>query len=149
MKNFYEQAQIKSNCTRMTPEATRIFALASLTETSMQGKAFEAASDIPEEKMTFPQKIVLSRVKQMKLPIDFSTYGLIAGIAVCENNPGRCISMLVDLMTKYDLNENKRMRVTSREIADLYPWGHYKEEVFAEYVDSYLKPNKVKWAEIY
>ena len=58
--------------------------------------------------------------------------------------PGKGVALLIDCLTKH-----KGETITLKELTELYPWGFYKEEVCEDYIDNYLKPKKVKWAELY
>ena len=47
------------------------------------------------------------------------------------------------------LNAHEGQTVTTNMLADLYPVGFYDEATMERYCDQFIKPKKVKWAEIY
>lgn len=91
----------------------------------------------------FLTQIVLKRIEGLKLPITFTPIAAL-GINALVNNPGRAVCLLVDA-----LNKHEGETVTMEKLSELYPFGFYTEDSFEKYVDEYLKPRKVKWAEIY
>jgi len=92
----------------------------------------------------FVIEVILKRIEVYNLPIKFTPEGLIAAYAITENNPGRAIALLIDCLTQWE-----GQTVKAAMLADIYPFGFYNEETFTDYVDNYLKPSKIKWAELY
>jgi hypothetical protein len=88
-------------------------------------------------------QILNKRIEVLKLPISFSD-GAKNCILALTDRPGSVMALLVDC-----LNNFEGQTVTSKELADLYPMGFYDEETMLRYIDEYLKPRKIKWAEIY
>lgn len=88
-------------------------------------------------------QIIDKRIEVLKLPIKFTTSAKLAVLALTDN-PGKVVALLVDCLNNFEGQE-----ITSREIAELYPVGFYDDATFERYIDEYLKPRKVKWAEIY
>lgn len=88
-------------------------------------------------------QILNKRIEVLKLPIQFTDGAKMCALALVDR-PGSMVALLIDCLNNY---EGKT--VTSRELADLYPTGFYDEPTMLRYIDEYLKPRKVKWAEIY
>ena len=88
--------------------------------------------------------IIRKRIEAFNLPISFRDTGLLALEAIANGNPGRAIVCLIDCLHKFEGEE-----VTASKMCDLYPYGHYNEETFEDYVDNYLKTRKIKYSEIY
>ena len=102
-------------------------------------------SPINKEELSklFLAQIINKRIEVMKLPIKFTDHALVAVSAFCDR-PGYAVALLVDCLNKYE-----GQTVDCGMLADLYPMGFYDEPSLMKYVDDYLKPRKVKWAEIY
>lgn len=91
----------------------------------------------------FLPNIIQARIKAMNLPIEITDYGYMALLALVDR-PGAAVVALIDLLTKF---EGKT--IGTNEVAELYPFGFYTEESMIDYIDNYIKPGKIKWAEIY
>ena len=89
--------------------------------------------------------LIMKRIDAFKLPLNFTPTGLLALTFLTEGRPGKAVVGLVDILTKFEGKDE----ITMSDIYDLYPNGMYNEKTFEDYIDNYLKPNKVKWAEIY
>lgn len=132
MKDFAPKFQ------RMEKGPMEILTLAAFAEKAGRKPSVES------ELFPFACQVVQKRVKAFNLPIKFTDNALLSITAFVGNNPGRTVALLIDALTKY---ENKT--VTVEMLCELYPWGIYTEESLGDYIDNYLKPKKVKWAEIY
>jgi hypothetical protein len=88
--------------------------------------------------------IIDKRIEALDLPIKFNPMGKLTLLALSDSNPGRAISILIDCLTLHEGEE-----ITADMLCRMYPWGHYNEATFVDYIDNYLKPRKVKWSEVY
>ena len=88
--------------------------------------------------------IIRANLRIRNLPISFTENAIMSIVLLTQGVPGKQIVALVDLLTEYEGKE-----ITMRTLSEMYPYGMYKEEVFMDYIDNYLKPNKVKWSELY
>src|SRR5512137_2310528 len=91
----------------------------------------------------FLVQILNKRIEVHKLPISFSDGAKLCVLALTDR-PGSVVALLIDCLTNFE-----GQTVTSKQLADLYPVGFYDEPTMIRYIDEYLKPKKVKWAEIY
>ena len=139
-RRFYEKAQEKKNTVPLTEKAAEIFMVLTFADQKDKQEEFK----IPEEELPFTCRIVQKRIEALKLPITFSKTALFAVDLFAMGNPGRAVALLVDCLTKYE-----GLNIGMKELTELYPWGFYNTETFEDYVDNYLKPRKLKWAEIY
>jgi len=98
---------------------------------------------IPDDELPFLSQIIKKRVDVLKLPVTLSSTGLLAVNAFAKN-PGQAVALLIDFLTKFEGKE-----ISATTLSELYPWGFYTEDSMNAYIDDYLKPRKVKWAEIY
>lgn len=126
----------------MDPKRAELFVVASFTE-------IEAKTKSPSEDVTkavdgeFLIKILNARIEVMKLPITFSLAGKMAALALTDR-PGAMVVLLIDC-----LNAFEGKTIGPGQLADLYPLGFYDEETLESYVENYMKPRKVKWADVY
>lgn len=100
-------------------------------------------SPLPYDHMPLGSQIIHARVEGMKLPIRFTTAALVAASAL-GTNPGKAVVVLCDCLSAYEGDA-----VTFEKLTALYPWGFYKDEVFREIVDEWMKTGKHKWAHVY
>ncbi len=139
INNFTNPAGIELQSEAMNEDGSSIFIQCTLAELSGASIDLEAKDfEIP-----FLTQIILQRIKAFSLPIEFTPCAALA-INALVNNPGKAIALLVDALNKY-----RGEVVNMDKLANLYPNGFYTEDSFEKYVDEYLKPRKVKWAEIY
>lgn len=99
--------------------------------------------NLPEAEWPFLSQIVRKRIEVMKLPIKFTGQALMA-INALTGVPGGAVVVLIDALTRHEGET-----VTMDKLSELYPFGFYDEDAFADYVDNHLKPHRVKWAEVY
>ena len=128
---------------RLSDRDSRMFVIATLNE--MADKKGEKPS---EEVMravegSFLIQILNKRIEVFKLPIQFTSSAKMAILAYVDR-PGSLVALLIDCLTAY---EGKTVDVNM--LVELYPDGFYDEETMIRYIDEYLKPRTVKWAEIY
>jgi len=138
---FYKKAQERKSTISLTEKAAEIYMVLTLAE----NRGIKDELKIPEKDFPFTSKIVQKRIEFLKLPINFSKVALFAIDVFAMGNPGKAVALLVDCLTKYEGNLN----ISVKDLTELYPWGFYNTETFEDYIDNYLKPRKVKWAEIY
>lgn len=119
---------------KMSDEQSKLLITCALAE----GKELKMTDELP-----LLSQIVKKRIEALKLPIKFTDWGLMA-INALVRVPGAAVALLIDALTMF---ENKE--VTVSDLCELYPFGFYDEESFEKYIDDFLKPRKVKWAEIY
>lgn len=100
--------------------------------------------EIPDEEAPFILKVLRSRIAALNLPIKFSVKGEVIAMILSDGIPGRMMALLIDCLTRFEGQE-----VTEEELVDIYPWGFYSDESFADYIDNYIKPRKCKWSDIY
>lgn len=105
----------------------------------------EGFDKIPDDDIPFSVRIITQRIKVMQLPISFTKKALFMGFVITNGNPGAMVTLLIDSLTKF---EGKTVTGDMLSI-ELYPWGFYAQESFWEYVEEYLRPQKVKWGFIY
>lgn len=142
MDNFWEKAKSDSNTEPMTEEQTKLFATVMMAE--LNGTDVKDWNDMEESERPFIMSVIKKLIDVFKLPINFTTGGVLALEILTRGRVGYAIAALIDCLGKY---EGKTVNVEM--MSELYPWGFYKEEVAEDYIDNYLKPRKVKWAEIY
>jgi hypothetical protein len=140
-KKFEDAKENKSMVDPLEKDAMELFILALQVD-----KNREVLTDdkVAEVATWFSSKIINKRIEGFDLPIRFTTGGLIAVAAITKMVAGRVVSTLIEL-----LNRHEGGLVTSEMIADLYPLGFYKEEVFGELIDEMLKARRLKWSQIY
>jgi hypothetical protein len=132
---FLDKAQSKEFTEPLSMNNTRLLLLAVTNE--MKGETLEL----------WPSHIINmidTKIKELELPIKFNHMGMLTLLALSDGNPGRAVSILIDCLTLHEGQE-----ITADMLCEMYPWGHYNEKTFADYVDNYLKPRKVKWSELY
>lgn len=130
----------------MGDKAAELFVLCATNEAAnINGCFAESASTIPDDKLNFVMKVARLRIEGMKLPIEFTKTGFLAATALSEGNVGRMVTILIDCLTEYEGDR----KITADKLAKLYPMGMYSNTAFEDYIDNYLKPRKVKWAEVY
>lgn len=129
---------------KLSDKDSELFIMATMTEMADkkegQPSKPELAAAVDDN---FLIQILDKRIEVLKLPIKFTTPAKMAILAFVDR-PGSLVALLVDCLNNY---EGKTVDVAM--LTNLYPWGWYDEETFIRYVDEYLKPKKVKWAEIY
>src|SRR4030042_1767272 len=144
---FNEYNNGKDRTHPMTDDDTSIFSLALLIEIrpdKITDEQMNIVTDFVGE--DFFIKVLENRIEVMKLPITF-TIGAKLSILSFAKVIGHMIIILIDCLTKYYVD--KPVVIDCQKLIELYPFGFYREEVVIDYVDNYLKPRKVKWAEIY
>jgi hypothetical protein len=132
----------KNDSEKVSPledDQMQLFVMATLMESQDQEGVIS-----PDILDFFSTQILLKRIEFYKLPIKFSSSGFMAVLAITNANPGKVVAMLVELLNKYE-----GQTIGASHIADLYPMGFYKEEVFCHFIDDVLKARKIKWSEIY
>jgi len=139
---MYPSSKEAKNTTRMTMEGTSFYLSCTMAELARK-KDNREPPVLKDEELPFLSAIVKKRIEAMKLPISFSPEALIALNALCDR-PGSAVLFLIDC-----LNEYKDQEVGMSELAELYPWGFYKEDVMIEIIDNFMKPRKHPWSEIY
>lgn len=139
INNFKSPTGIDLQVESMSKDGTEIFIKCVMAEQA------GAKIDLHDGSLEVPflTDILLKRIEGLKLPIAFTPIAAL-GINALVNNPGKAICLLVDALNKYEGET-----VTMEKLSELYPSGFYTEDSFEKYVDEYLKPRKVKWAEIY
>lgn len=88
-------------------------------------------------------KILNKRIEVMKLPISFGPAGKLAALAHVDR-AGAMVVLLIDCLNAFEGKE-----VTPGMLIDLYGGSFYTEASFIDYIDNFMKPKKVKWAEVY
>lgn len=137
--NYRESSEF---CDGLDEDQTEIFMMALYSEVSEEIEMPESGKK--EIEKLFTSQIVLNRISHFKLPIEFTHQALICIMSLSRGIPGRAITIIIDALYKH-----KGQLVFAKDLAELYPMGFYKEEIFGEYVDNVLKPKKIKWAKIY
>jgi len=120
----------------------RLIFLTKLIMIDQAGHQCEPTEDAP---MPFLSQIAKLRVEAFKLPISFTTNGYLT-ISALAHNPGAAVIVVIDAVTKF---EGRKEPIGPADLCELYPNGFYDDETMCDYVDNYLKPRKVKWAEVY
>ncbi len=129
---------------KMTPlsdERAKMFVIATFTELKNDKDGVDP--EIPELENHFLIQILNKRIEALKLPIKFSCSAKLAALALADR-PGAMVALLIDC-----LNAHEGETITSGHLAELYPAGFYDEDSMCKYIDEYIKPRKIKWAEIY
>lgn len=143
---FYEKAQQKENTKPLASDAAYLFAISAMLD-QLSTPREVAESEYPQ--FGFVPAVIGKRLSVLGLDgIAFAESGIAGLNAIADGNPGRAIVVLIDLLTKYS-EPGKKKLITSVDLADIYPFGHYSDEVLRDYIDNYIKPRKVKWSEIY
>lgn len=134
-----------------------IFAMLTIGE--MDGKSIE----VPEKEKPFFISVIETRISGMNLPIRFTPNALYTSMAFCKV-VGDSVVFLVDclrakvpketyLKWKEDsgsITEEDIVEVNVNDIAmSVYPNGYHTESSFEDYIDNFLKPREIEWAEIY
>lgn len=127
------------NCVSLSKQSNLLFTQCNILEKT---KPLEGLNKKNEE-LPFLSEIVYRRIKTLNLPISLTKGAYLAISAFCSN-PGEAVVLLIDCLTHYEGE-----LVTTDKLLKLYPWGFYSPAVFQHIVDNYLKPRKVKWAEVY
>jgi hypothetical protein len=122
----------------MTDKETIFFIAGTLLE--VRPAPVEQVKFLEEE---FLIKILLKRIEVFKLPISFDTSGKMALLSFVDR-PGAVVALLIDCLNAYE-----GQVINAEKLAGLYPTGFYDEDTLSRYIDSYLKPKKVKWSELY
>lgn len=138
---FVEKLSKPKNTKPLTKASSEVFFKAVILEN--MGKRIDLKR-VDEKDMTSTMKLILKRIEHFKLPINFTVEGMIAVEAIAGGVPGKIVVVMIDCLDRY-----KDKLVTAKMVGDLYPWGFYNDHIFAEYLDSYIKENKVEWAHIY
>ena len=133
----YPDSKSKQFTEPMDKEQSELFLYAVLLEEKPDIK-------ISENAYPFGSQVVKKRVEALKLPISFTPGGYLALGILSNSNPGRAVIALFDCLSEY---EGKT--VSSKDVADLYPWGFYNEDSCTDIIDNWMKPRKHKWAHIY
>lgn len=115
-----------------------------LAAIAIEQKGSQVPEEIKNSEFWFVPKVIQKRIDVLGLPIKFTEDGYLAAVSLCGDNPGRGVTLLVDALTRFE-----GQTMTCSKVIELYPSGFYCEDTFCDYVDNYLKPRKVKWAEIY
>lgn len=131
-----------SKCSQLDQDSTKLFALATIIEMN-KDKLGDAETEYFTNHPSF--QIIQKRIEVYELNIKFSITGVIAAMALTRGVPGRCVTLLIDLLNTLPQGHE----VTARDLAYLYPHGFYNEETFGEYIDTVLKPRKMNWTHIY
>lgn len=126
---------------RMDEEHSKIFFIATISEEISKKDGKEEVN--PDVEGQFLIKILNKRIEACKLPIKFNEAAKMAVLALVDR-PGSVVALLIDC-----LNAHEGKTVTVEMLANLYPWGFYDEATLSRYINDYLKPRKIKWAEIY
>ncbi len=140
ISNYKNPAGIDFQVQSMDRDDTEIFIKCVFAEA--QGANIDLKKDSGIE-VPFLTKILLQRIEAFELPISFTPVAAL-GIGALVKNPGQTVALLVDALNKYEGES-----VDMEKLSELYPFGFYTQDSFEQYVDQYLKPRKVKWAEIY
>lgn len=111
--------------------------LAALEDVSVQGAEPENVE------IQFLIQVLNKRIEVMKLPISFDGPAKTAVLALVDR-AGAVVVLLIDC-----LNAFEGKTVTVNMLMDLYPLGFYDEPTLMRYIDDYMKPRRVKWAEVY
>lgn len=134
--NFTSPTGIDLQVQTMDREQSEIFILATLAD--QQSQNLVEGMELP-----FLSEVVKKRIEVYNLPISFTVPALVAINALVEL-PGQAVTLLIDALNKYESGI-----IDMEKLAELYPYGFYTKESFMKYVDEYLKPRKVPWAELY
>jgi hypothetical protein len=157
---FLELLQSVESTKPMTKQMTELMVMAVMSESEdgLNGKPELLVTDDDEtteiierdKKLPFPMRVLKGRLVKAELPINFTVNGAIAMTAVTHGNPGRMVAGLVNILTHYvDVKKSENHIVNVSDVVRVYPNGDLNEENMLDYIDNYLKPNRVKWAELY
>jgi translation elongation factor EF-1beta len=137
---FKEKREQAQNCKELGKDATKSLLLLMFMpdDPETDKKMLEELSE------DFIYNILEKRISVFNLPISFTIKAYLYICLLVEGNPGKAITILIDALTEY---EGKK--VDLEDLIELYLFGFYNEKVCEDYIDNYLKPRKVKWAEIY
>ena len=124
----------------MSESSANLFVTATAAEMSPAPVPQDVTDAVEEH---FLVQVLDRRIEAFKLPIKFTVPAKLAVLAYVDR-PGGVVTLLIDCLNAY---EGKTVDVGM--LTDLYPEGFYDEKTLMRYVDDYLKPKKVKWAEIY
>jgi len=103
-----------------------------------------------EGDVPFPIQIIQKRIEVMNLPISFTPKALLIALIMTDGNPGKMITVLIDCLDNFLDDEENPVEIDDDKLSmNLYPWGFYNNDSFQQYVETYLKPRKVKWGHIY
>jgi hypothetical protein len=92
---------------------------------------------------SFLIQVLNKRIEVIKLPISFTPTAKM-GILAFVDRAGYLVTLLIDCLNAF---EGKKVDIEM--LAALYPVGFYDEPTLDRYIDGFLKPRRVKWAEIY
>lgn len=141
----------------LSEDQMQIFA--SLTMGEMAGSQIE----VPENEKPFFVSVIEKRIEGLNLPIRFTENAKYSSMAFCKVVGDAVIFLVDSLRAKvpkeiyekwkndpHSITEEDKIEVNMNDIAmSVYPTGYYTEDSFADYIDNFLKENKVPWAEIY
>lgn len=133
----YPDSKSKENMSPLDEEGAELYALC------LHSAWDEARNPLPQDCMPLGSQIIHARIIGMKLPIKFTDSALVAASAL-GINPGKAVVVLCDCLSAYEGGT-----VTIEKLTDLYPWGFYKDEVFRQIVDEWMKTGKHKWSHVY
>ncbi len=120
----------------LSPDETRALLVLSVMELRN--------SPIPEPLYNnFFSQVIQKRIDVLKLPISFTNYAFATIPCFC-NVVGEAVVLLIDCLNQY---ENKIVDI--EKLCLLYPEGFYDHETFMQYVDDFIKKEKVNWSQIY
>jgi hypothetical protein len=123
----------------MSPSSAELFVAAVLIEQT------KSEDRIAEEDVSQPQliRILEKRLSVFKLPIVFTPSAKMAALALAPI-AGAMVVLLIDC-----LNAFEGKTVTATMLAELYPIGFYDDATLHRYVEDFMKPRRVKWADVY
>lgn len=133
----YPNSTFKENTSPMNGEEAKLFAIC------LHKEWCGHTAPLQPEAMPLSSQIIQIRVEAMKLPISFSAASIVATAAFAAN-PGKAVVVLCDCLNAY---EGKTVSVEN--LAEIYPWGFYSDEIFMEIVDEWMKTGMHKWAHVY
>ncbi len=138
----YPKSDSQKNMQNMTPEQTQLYFYLTMADVDPANwKPFEPKDGV---KLPFYADVLWRRIQGMELPITVTTAVLFAPQALCDRVAGAVV-YLVDLLQRFE----GRPLITMKDVADLYPWGFYKEEVLHSIVDDYMKARVHPWSPVY
>jgi len=146
-----------NNFNQLEQEATKLLAYLVMGESSNPNHPIDKTI---EKEM--PIQIIQKRINVLGLPIKLNSYALISSL-IFSTNAGRAVVFLIDILRSLPNSGELHSKWCDKKLTEddiksidlnyicenVYPFGVYKEEVFGDYIDNYLKPRKVNWSEIY
>lgn len=139
----YPSTKDSRNCQPMTQEQAKLYF--TLTMMDLDGDTRRPFDPAKSTDLPFASDVLWKRITGMELPIQVTPGVLFAPAALCDRIAGAVV-YLIDLLQTY--GDANRL-ITMSDVAKLYPWGFYKEEVLYGIVNNYMKARVHPWSPVY